>query len=99
MDEITARLTPDQRILFDPQFTQERKSAGAGILLALLLGGLGAHRFYMNQIGWGLLYLAFCWTLIPMLVALVEAFLMPSRVGRHNRAVAARITGSLARTA
>jgi TM2 domain-containing membrane protein YozV len=70
-----------------------------GIVLALLLGGLGAHRFYMNQIGWGLLYLAFCWTLIPMLVALVEAFLMSSRVGRYNRAVAARITGSLARAA
>lgn len=43
----------------------------AGIL-ALLLGGLGAHKFYLGRIFQGLLYLVFCWTFIPSLIALIE---------------------------
>jgi len=42
------------------------------ILLALFLGGIGAHKFYQNKIGQGLLYLIFCWTAIPGVIALVE---------------------------
>ena len=43
----------------------------AGIL-ALLLGGLGAHKFYLGRIFQGLLYFIFCWTFIPAVVALIE---------------------------
>lgn len=43
----------------------------AGIL-ALLLGGLGAHKFYLGRILQGLLYFIFCWTFIPAVVALIE---------------------------
>ena len=48
------------------------KSKVAGALLAFFLGGLGAHKFYFGRIGLGLLYLAFCWTGIPAIVALIE---------------------------
>lgn len=41
-------------------------------LLALFLGGIGAHKFYLGRTGMGLLYLAFCWTLIPAFISLVE---------------------------
>jgi TM2 domain-containing membrane protein YozV len=51
------------------------KSRVAAILLALFLGGLGAHKFYLGQVGMGLLYLVFCWTGIPAIVAFVEAIL------------------------
>lgn len=48
------------------------KSKVVAALLALLIGGFGVHRFYLGQ--WrGLVYLLFFWTLIPGLVALVEA--------------------------
>lgn len=40
--------------------------------MAFLLGGAGAHKFYLGQIGLGILYLAFCWTFIPAIMALVE---------------------------
>jgi TM2 domain-containing membrane protein YozV len=43
----------------------------AGIL-ALLLGGLGAHKFYLGRILQGLLYLIFCWTFIPAVISLIE---------------------------
>lgn len=41
-------------------------------LLALFLGGLGLHKFYLGRTGMGLIYLVFCWTLIPALISLVE---------------------------
>lgn len=48
------------------------KSRTAAILLALFLGGLGAHKFYLGRPGWGVLYLIFCWTFIPSVIALIE---------------------------
>jgi TM2 domain-containing membrane protein YozV len=41
-------------------------------LLALFLGGLGVHRFYLGQ-WWGIFYFLLCWSGVPMLIALVEA--------------------------
>lgn len=41
-------------------------------LLALFLGGIGAHKFYLGRTGMGLIYLVFCWTLIPSIIGLVE---------------------------
>lgn len=52
-----------------------RHSRVAAIVLALLLGGLGAHKFYLGQPVRGVVYLLFCWTLIPAFVALVEAMI------------------------
>lgn len=43
------------------------------IVLALFLGGFGAHEFYFNRPRRGFLYLLFCWTLIPALIALLQA--------------------------
>ena len=43
----------------------------AGVL-ALLLGGLGIHKFYLGQSGKGILYLLLCWTYIPGILALIE---------------------------
>ncbi|RYE41139.1 MAG: NINE protein [Hyphomicrobiales bacterium] len=48
------------------------KSRTTAVLLAFLLGGLGAHRFYLGNIFVGLLYLFFCWTFIPSILALIE---------------------------
>ena len=42
-------------------------------LLALLLGAVGAHHFYIGRWGFGLLYLLFAWTFIPALIGMVEA--------------------------
>jgi TM2 domain-containing membrane protein YozV len=49
---------------------KDKTTAG---VLALFLGGLGVHKFYTGRTGMGILYLVFCWTFIPAIVALVEA--------------------------
>ena len=49
------------------------KSRTVAVLLALFLGGIGAHKFYLGKVGTGLLYLLFCWTLIPAIFAFIEA--------------------------
>jgi len=49
-----------------------KKSRVTAALLAFFLGGFGIHKFYLGQIGLGILYLLFCWTFIPSLVAFIE---------------------------
>ena len=41
-------------------------------MLALFLGGIGVHRFYLGRPVSGLFYLLFCWTFVPGIIALVE---------------------------
>lgn len=52
-----------------------KKNRVVAIVLALLLGGIGAHKFYLGRIGMGILYLVFVWTFIPAIVAFVEAII------------------------
>jgi TM2 domain-containing membrane protein YozV len=77
-------MTSEQRMLFQSHLNTERKHSTVGVLLAIFLGGAGVHHFYMGRIGLGVLYLLFCWTLIPAVVGLIEAFLMPGRVAQYN---------------
>lgn len=51
------------------------KSRVLAAVLAIFLGGLGIHKFYMGKIGWGVAYLILCWTGIPAIVALVEGII------------------------
>ena len=52
-----------------PQPEKNRITAG---LLALFLGNLGIHKFYLGQSSAGILYLLFSWTFIPGIIALIE---------------------------
>jgi TM2 domain-containing membrane protein YozV/ribosomal protein L40E len=51
------------------------KSRVSTALLAFFLGGFGAHKFYLGQVGRGILYLLFFWTFIPAIIAFVEFIL------------------------
>lgn len=51
------------------------KSRIAAFVLAWVLGGIGGHKFYLNRVGQGILYLIFCWTFIPAAFAFVEGII------------------------
>ena len=44
-------------------------------ILAILLGDFGIHKFYLGQIGLGIVYLLFCWTGIPAIIGIVEGII------------------------
>lgn len=45
-------------------------------LLALFLGGLGVHKFYLGQNGLGVIYLLFFWTTIPLFLAIYDGIIL-----------------------
>ena len=45
-------------------------------ILAIILGGLGIHKFYLGQTGKGILYLVFCWTYVPAFLAFIEGIMI-----------------------
>lgn len=58
-----------------PIATTTRSKSTAGVF-ALVLGGIGVHKFYLGQTAAGVLYLLFCWTFIPALVAFIEGIVL-----------------------
>jgi TM2 domain-containing membrane protein YozV/RNA polymerase subunit RPABC4/transcription elongation factor Spt4 len=57
--------------------TSENSSGTSGkrttaAILAIFLGGLGVHKFYLGSILLGFIYLIFCWTFIPGIVGFCE---------------------------
>ena len=52
------------------------KSKVVAAMLALFLGGLGVHKFYLSETGQGIIYLLFCWTFIPAIIAFFEFIIL-----------------------
>ena len=54
------------------QMTSSSKNRTTAAWLALFLGGIGGHQFYLGNTGTGFLYLIFCWTWIPAIISIFE---------------------------
>lgn len=88
-------MTADQRLLFESRYRQAHRSRTTAFVLTLFLGGLGGHRLYLKEPWLAVLYLLFCWTLIPAMIALVELFLIGKRVDRYNERHAIEIAAGV----
>ena len=91
VQQLMLRIPDDKKAIFMMQYTSERKSPTTAVLLALFLGGLGIHKFYLGKTGAGVLYLLFCWTYIPAIIGFIEAFTISGTVGEHNKKKANQI--------
>lgn len=56
--------------------TQNQKNKTVAALLAIFLGGLGIHKFYLQKTCIGLIYLLLCWTFIPAIVGFIEGIIL-----------------------
>ena len=78
-------LTPQQKLFFQREYSKQSRNPSTAFILALLLGGFGAHRFYLREWGWVIIYLLFCWTFIPLTVGWAECFSIRERTEDYNR--------------
>jgi TM2 domain-containing membrane protein YozV len=68
------------------------KSRIVAAALALILGGIGAHKFYLGKVALGVVYLLFSWTGIPSLIAWIEGI---TYLAKSNEAWAQEYGGSV----
>ena len=59
-------------MIFTMQKWDNHNNKNTAGILAIVLGALGIHKFYQGKYGKGLLYFAFCWSLIPAFISVAE---------------------------
>jgi TM2 domain-containing membrane protein YozV len=91
LEQHGSKLTSQQKLYFQQEYDKQSRNPSTALILTLLLGGAGAHRFYLRQWGWGAAYILFAWTFIPVCVALVECFFIRARTESYNKQVAQQI--------
>lgn len=74
------------------------KTKTSAVLLAVVFGFIGIHKFYLGKNASGILYLVFFWTGIPFILSLVDAisYLLMSRTAWDERYNWQRISTKLA---
>ncbi len=68
MTQITGKHSPTLQ-------TRTNKSRVTAGFLAIFLGGIGVHKFYLGSVGWGVVYLIFSWTWIPAILGIIEGII------------------------
>lgn len=86
--QFARRLPLAQQGLFIQEFERKRKSPALAAVLCLLLGGFGAHHFYLRRPILGVVYLVFFWTMIPAILAFIETIFVPSATESLNEEIA-----------
>jgi len=82
-------LTDEQKRIFMSQYNSEKKDRTTGLILAVLIGKFGVDRFYLNDIGLGILKFI---TLGGCLIWwVVDWFTVQGRVDEYNRRKAQEI--------
>jgi len=90
--KMTSGLDDTSRVIFQTQYSSEKKDRGIAILLALF----GFDRFYFGQIGLGILkYLSWITIVIGLLWWLIDIFTAGGRADEFNRNKAREIAVSL----
>ncbi|HET9110026.1 MAG TPA: TM2 domain-containing protein [Ktedonobacterales bacterium] len=85
---LTVRFDCAQQKFFQAEYGRHRRSPAVALALCLTLGAFGAHEFYLGHTTRGALRMLFCWTLVPLLLALVEAPRITRRVHADNARMA-----------
>lgn len=86
-------LTPEQRMLFNSQLTSASKDRNTALILSVLLGWWGVDRFFLGDIGLGLLKLFTAG--LCGIMWLVDLFIIRGRADELNRFKAQEILDAI----
>ena len=56
--------------------TASGRNRTVAALLAILLGWIGVHKFYLGRMNAGVVYLLFCWTTIPFFLGIIDGIVL-----------------------
>ena len=90
--DLVSEISDSEKLLVETKVMGSKKNSTPAVLFALLLGGVGGHKYYMGKTIQGIIYTLFFWTLIPGVIAFVEMFMMPSRVRKYNEKLRTKYT-------
>ena len=93
IQHITQGMTADQKMLFSSQLATSQKDRTVAILLSVFLGTLGVDRFYLGDVGLGVLKLLTAG--LCGVMWLVDLFLIMGRADSINRAKAEEIAAAI----
>ena len=88
-------LSKDHRRRFHHIYMSRRKDVTPAVLLALFLGGVGAHHFYLGHTLLGVVCILFFWTFVPAVIALIEAIFMSATVKGKNAQIAQNVLSEI----
>lgn len=101
-EEILKSLKPEQRQAFQIELAARRRDTGTYLVLWLVLGVLGGHRFYLGEVGQGagyLLLFATGWTVISAFLLIIlwimDGARYQMRVDDANYVIAASIANRM----
>ena len=95
LQNILKSIPEEKHNLFLMEYNDKKKSSSTALLLAILLGGFGAHHFYLGNIGMGVVYLLFSWTGLTYLAGWIEAIGLSKKVHQQNMTFANQIAATL----
>ena len=81
----------NEAFTFYNEFNLHRRRPSVGISLALVLGWIGVHRFWLGDKKGGIIFVAFFWTLLPGLFAIFDALCMVDLCNQYNNKLAKKL--------
>jgi len=84
VQEFVSSMPQDKQAAFMIEYNSRKKDSTTAVLLAIFLGAFGAHKFYLGDSAIGVLYLLFCWTYIPGILGIIDAFTISKKVELIN---------------
>ena len=99
------QLSAEEKLMFQSDYQDQKKSTVLAVVLALLLGGFGAHWFYLGRTGRALTYLllnilggvltvlliGYVLLAAVWIACLIDAVLMGGTISAMNRRIGQRI--------
>ena len=85
------KLNRNEAFAFYNEFNLRRRQPSVGISLALLLGWIGVHRFWLGDKKGGITFLVFFWTLLPGFFSIFDALCMVELCRQYNNKLAKKL--------